>query len=420
LHSWYFVRGNESCDVNNSANYQIGVQINALPVAGAEPNRSYGFSIDSNPSGRQITDGNYKIKILGRGANLGRNVLSAFTIAISNKPANSTPSGAVSRGEAARRLVQGLSLSCPSSGGCGNVFSNTANLDSEIVSAMNVLYANQITGGCSYDPNTQVRSFCQNDAILRWQFVVFLGKILEKKGYNLGEVQSPLYFSDMQNASHPAYKYAQILGKMGIISGYNNPSGGIAFYSDVGLSAADLGSAITAAKNLLTTQSLNTNNQNNQKINVAASVNGGRASASSVFNGYSPEGAIDGDVTGGSWGHNGGWNDNTYRQYPDWLEITFSGQKTIDEVNVVTLADNYYAGPTPTADTTFGNFGITAFDVQYWNGSTWVTKPEAIISGNNKVLRNVKFNQAVTTNKIRISVNSALQDYSRIVEVQAY
>jgi hypothetical protein len=136
------VRDNENCDANNVANYQIGNQVNVLPIAGSEPNRNYSFNIDSNPSGRQIVDGNYKIKILGRGANLGRSVLSTFTVTISNRPNNATPSGGVSRGEAAKRLVEDLALNCPNAGGCGNVFSNTSNLEASMLNAINVQIAN--------------------------------------------------------------------------------------------------------------------------------------------------------------------------------------------------------------------------------------------------------------------------------------
>ncbi|MFO1281188.1 MAG: hypothetical protein U1F51_01760 [Burkholderiales bacterium] len=66
---------------------------------------------------------------------------------------------------------------------------------------------------------------------------------------------------------------------------------------------------------------------------------------------------------------------------------------------------------------TFSLYGITGFQVQTWNGSTWVT--QATVSGNNLVKRTVTFG-AVATDRIRINVTSALASYARIVEIQAW
>src|SRR6202008_1321668 len=99
--------------------------------------------------------------------------------------------------------------------------------------------------------------------------------------------------------------------------------------------------------------------------------------------------------------------------YPDWLEVDFAGTKTIDEIDVFTLQDNYTSPVDPTPTMTFSNYGITDFDVQYWDGSQWVTVPGGSITGNNKVWTKVGFT-AVTTTKIRVLVNNALAGYSRI------
>jgi len=79
--------------------------------------------------------------------------------------------------------------------------------------------------------------------------------------------------------------------------------------------------------------------------NVALASNGGVASASTFYNaGFSPSGANDGDRKGTNWGAGGGWNDATAGSYPDSLQVDFAGTKTIEEIDVFTVQDNY-AGP---------------------------------------------------------------------------
>ncbi len=155
------------------------------------------------------------------------------------------------------------------------------------------------------------------------------------------------------------------------------------------------------------------------KINVAQSASGASAVASSEFSSnFSARGTIDGDVRGLKWEHDGGWNDATWDQ-PDTLDISFAGQKTISEVDVFTLQDNYGAPIQPDLNTTFSLYGIKDFKVQYWNGSAWQDIPGASVTGNTKVWNQFKFS-SITTSKIRVLVTKALFGYSRIVEVQAY
>ena len=152
--------------------------------------------------------------------------------------------------------------------------------------------------------------------------------------------------------------------------------------------------------------------------NVALASNGGVASASSSYSTSFPVSAIiDNSRTGANWGNGGGWNDNTMNAFPDWVQVNFSGSKTIDHVVVYTLQDNYATPIEPTDTTTFSLYGITAFTVQGWNGAAWVTLGS--VSGNNLVKRTVNFS-ATTTDRIRISVTSALASFSRITEVEAW
>jgi hypothetical protein len=67
---------------------------------------------------------------------------------------------------------------------------------------------------------------------------------------------------------------------------------------------------------------------------------------------------------------------------------------------------------------TFSLYGLTAFDVQGWNGSTWVTLGS--VSGNNLVKRTVSFSP-YTTDRIRIVTNGSADGiWSRITEIEAW
>lgn len=133
---------------------------------------------------------------------------------------------------------------------------------------------------------------------------------------------------------------------------------------------------------------------------------------------YPESAAIDGDCIGANWGNYGGWNDNTIGYFPDSIEFTFNGTKSISEVDVFTIQDGNPT--TPTELMTFSKSGITAFDVQYWDGTSWKIVPGGSISGNNLVWRKITFT-AVSTNKIRLIVRgSKSNDFSRLIEFEAY
>ena len=149
-------------------------------------------------------------------------------------------------------------------------------------------------------------------------------------------------------------------------------------------------------------------------INVALASNGATALASSTYSsGYAPAGTINGDRKGLSWGAGGGWNDATSGTFPDWLEIDFNGAKTINEVDVFSVQDNYQAPSEPTPTMTFSLYGLTNFQVQYWDGAQWLTVPGGSISGNALVWRQITF-AALTTSRVRIWITGALNTWSRI------
>jgi hypothetical protein len=153
-------------------------------------------------------------------------------------------------------------------------------------------------------------------------------------------------------------------------------------------------------------------------VNVALASNGGAASASSTYSAAYPVSAVNNNIrSGAGWGAGGGWNDATAGAVPDWVQITFNGQKTIDHVVVYTLQDNY-ANPVEPSDTmTFTKYGITGFQVQGWNGAAWVALGN--VTGNNLVKRTVSF-APFTTDRIRIQVTGTLASYSRMVEIEAW
>jgi uncharacterized protein YegL len=163
--------------------------------------------------------------------------------------------------------------------------------------------------------------------------------------------------------------------------------------------------------------------------NVALAANGGIATASSTtptsdgIGNYQPIAAINderrGFGTGDSYSDNTFWRDGTQDVYPDWLQVDFNGPKLINEIDVYSLQDDYHNPVEPTESTTFSLYGITAFDVQYWNGADWIIVPDGRVTGNNKVWRKFTF-PSLNTNKIRVSIKNALANRSRIVELEAY
>jgi hypothetical protein len=157
------------------------------------------------------------------------------------------------------------------------------------------------------------------------------------------------------------------------------------------------------------------------RVNVAAAAQGATASASSVYpiGSYTASSVINGDRKGLNWGAGGGWNDATQDVFPDWLQIDFKGTKNINEVDVFTSQDDYANPSDPTETMTFTMWGLTGFEVQFWDGAAWMPIPGATVSGNNKVWRRFTFPD-IATSKIRVVANSGLAGYSRLTEVEAY
>ncbi len=166
----------------------------------------------------------------------------------------------------------------------------------------------------------------------------------------------------------------------------------------------------------------------NGRTNYALGSNGGVATASSTLapgsggpGTYWPASSLNnGERKGVNWAYGGGWADASSGTFPDWVQIDFNGTKNIDEIDLFTIQDNYTSPAEPTEAMTFSTYGVSGYDVQYWNGSSWLTVSGGSISGNNKVWRKIIF-AAITTTSIRVNITSAVDNgYSRMTEVEAW
>lgn len=158
--------------------------------------------------------------------------------------------------------------------------------------------------------------------------------------------------------------------------------------------------------------------------NFALESQGAVASASSTIDlGRLPRAAINGDRRGLHYpsapATGSAWHDATPDAFPDWFEVAFPAPQTIDEINVFSLQDDFNNPVEPTETMTFTQFGLQDFDVQYWTGSAWQTVPGGSMLNNNKVWRKITF-PPLTTTKVRVMVNRALANFSRIVEFEVW
>jgi hypothetical protein len=153
------------------------------------------------------------------------------------------------------------------------------------------------------------------------------------------------------------------------------------------------------------------------RVNVALAANGATATGSTTYNGDFPASAvIDGNRAGAVWRQRGTWEDSD-AGLPDWLQIDFGAPATIDQVNVFSMQEQYWAPVEPTA--TLTSFRAAEdFAVQYWNGAAWVGVPGGQVVGNQLVWARVQF-APVTTAAIRIVVTKVAGGRTRLAEVEA-
>jgi hypothetical protein len=170
-------------------------------------------------------------------------------------------------------------------------------------------------------------------------------------------------------------------------------------------------------------------------VNVAAAANGSTAQATSVYSStYPPSAVIDGDRTGWNWGYpaqGSGWADGTPGTYPDVLAVTFPGAKTISQINLFGVQDNYQSPGVPTSAQTWTKFGLSSFQLQYCPAGTacsafgavpgtgWVDVPGSPVTNNNHVWSAFSF-APVSATEIRVVVTSGGGGLSRITELEAW
>ena len=156
--------------------------------------------------------------------------------------------------------------------------------------------------------------------------------------------------------------------------------------------------------------------------NVALASNGTTVTASSTWSNppfsYHPSSVNNGDHRGLNPANNSNWTSNG-TSLPQWVEVAFNGSKTINQIDVFSLQDNYQNPIEPTESMTFSLYGLTSFEVQYWNNGAWTTVPGGSVSGNNKVWKKITF-APLTTTKIRVHITATSDNWSRIVEVEAW
>jgi len=156
------------------------------------------------------------------------------------------------------------------------------------------------------------------------------------------------------------------------------------------------------------------------RTNFALASNGGVASASSSYPGSAPSGAIDGDRKGLNPGKDGYWTSKDGTS-PQWLEVDFSGYKTITEIDLFTIQDDYTSPAEPYPTLEFTKYGLTDFDVYGWIESGWAPLPWSR-RGNKLVWNQLDLSTSpITVSKIKVSCFGSLVDsYSRIAELEAW
>jgi hypothetical protein len=185
----------------------------------------------------------------------------------------------------------------------------------------------------------------------------------------------------------------------------------------------DIGCDIDALENATRGVISGQGGASNIRTNVALASNGGVASASSSSSGYAVTNVNDGKRTSqyiASTNQIFYWADATPGSNPDWVQVTFNGQKSIDEIDIFSVQDWPGAeSEEPTETMTGTKYVATDFEVQYWTGSAWATVPGGNVVGNNKIWRKFTFSP-ITTSKIRLLIHKSPNPYSYNAEIMAF
>jgi len=145
----------------------------------------------------------------------------------------------------------------------------------------------------------------------------------------------------------------------------------------------------------------------NYAINTAGTGNP-LPSASYTYSGDNVWDAIDGDWTDGNYPRTR-WTCYGSGNASDWYAVDFGSSKSISEVRV-----NFF-------DDGLGVWKPSSYDIQYWDGSSWVTCPSQVKypSTPTKWENKVTFT-SVNTSKLRIVMTHQPGKYSGITEFRVY
>lgn len=155
--------------------------------------------------------------------------------------------------------------------------------------------------------------------------------------------------------------------------------------------------------------------------NYGAAVNGATASATSSYSGsFAPAYAVDSirvpALAGAGWWMSAVAASPTAPQY---LTSTFNSVRTITRVNVFTLSDDYAVGAAPTLSTPATLYGLTDFDIEYFDGTTWRLVPGGQVRGNALAWVSRDF-PALTAQAVRVRALRSPDGYARIAELEAF
>lgn len=144
--------------------------------------------------------------------------------------------------------------------------------------------------------------------------------------------------------------------------------------------------------------------------NYAATENGGTAIVPS-----GGEGSAEKLIDGNNYQADSRWRIQASSAY---AEIYFDSVKDIDKVYFYSQQnDTAVEEITEDMTSTLAQKGLT---FSYMKDGKWITFDGGEITGNDKVRCGVELNDAVRTPAIRIDVNSAVQNWIRIIEIEAY
>jgi hypothetical protein len=132
-----------------------------------------------------------------------------------------------------------------------------------------------------------------------------------------------------------------------------------------------------------------------------------------VFQTWPPVQAIDGDRVVYHWVGQQPF------QFPGWFRVDLNVPKTIEEVDLYFHQDYSHGPMTDPSETLTSVYAMTDFDVEYWDGSAWVTLPGGQVRGNTLVWRRFRF-APVTTTALRVWLIGSASGGAAIQEVEAY